>query len=62
MIVYVVSIPWDSSRVRDSFVFECKKYAEEFCTIKNKDGYNGFINGLVVECVEVIRTRERDEE
>ena len=50
--VYVVSIPWDSSRVDGTFVFANKKRAEAFCEAQNLEGYNGYCGGLFVEdCV-----------
>lgn len=53
--VYVVSIPWDSHMVNNTYVFEDKEDAQKYADRRNETGYNGFVGGLVVEEREIIK-------
>lgn len=53
--VYVVSIPWDSARVDQSWVFTNKKRAEDMAKRINERGYNGYSGGVRVETVDLLR-------
>ncbi len=52
--VYVVTIPWDSSSVDETYVFVTKKQAQEFCNMQNDTGYHGYCGGLFVAECDVI--------
>lgn len=62
MIVYVVTIPWDSASVGNTYVFKDKDRAERFCAYFNEKGYNGYCNGLSVAECEVRIGKERKHE
>lgn len=55
IIVYVVSIPWDSASVNKTYVFKTEADAKQHCDKWNTEGYPGYsyTGGLMVEKCEV---------
>ena len=60
--VYVVSIPWDSARVDQTYVFSKRKTAEQFCEYHNEQGYHGYAGGLSVEDCQIDTSKPTKEE
>jgi hypothetical protein len=61
-IMYVVTIPWDSASISESYIFTSYIDASAFCDQKNAEGYNGYCGGLAVHRCSVISSIDKGAE